>query len=83
MTYFINAWLEGPQPFLQVIHRETGRVCVDFPAQVLEELCRDGDICPGDFCANTPSATKEIVRHLFHTATLKGCCVSRKGTVSA
>jgi|LSQX01.3.fsa_nt_gb hypothetical protein len=73
MSYFINAWLERPQPFLQVIHGETGRVCVDFPAQILEELCRNGDICPGDFYANTAAATKEIVHHLFHMAALNGC----------
>ena len=36
MTYFINAWLERPQPYLQVIHRESGRICVDFPAPILE-----------------------------------------------
>lgn len=42
MTYLINAWLERPQPYLQVIHRESGRICVDFPACMLEELCRNG-----------------------------------------
>lgn len=77
MTYFINAWLERPQPYLQVIHRDSGRVCVDFPAPVLEELCRNGDICPGDLRTSTASATKEVVRHLFHMATLNGCRVAR------
>lgn len=71
MTYFINAWLERPQPYLQIIHRDSGRVCVDFPAPVLEELCRSGDICPSDLCTSTASATKEVMRHLFHMATLQ------------
>ncbi len=79
MTYFINAWLERPQPYLQIIHRDTGRVCVDFPAAVLEELCRNGDLCPSDLCTNTASATKEVVRHLFHMATLNGCRIARRG----
>lgn len=73
MTYFINAWLERPQPYLQVIHRESGRVCVDFPAPLLEELCRNGDICPCDLRTCTPSTTKDMIRHLFHVATLNGC----------
>lgn len=75
MTYMINAWLERPQPYLQVIHRESGRICVDFPAFMLEELCRNGDICPADFCSTSARATKEIIRHLFHVATLNGCRV--------
>lgn len=66
MTYFINAWLERPQPYLQVIHRESGRICVDFPAPVLEELCRNGDICPGDLNTSNRTATQEVVRQLFH-----------------
>lgn len=73
MTYFINAWLERPQPYLQIIHRDSGRVCVDFPAPVLEELCRSGDICPSDLRTSTVATTKEVVRHLFHMATLNGC----------
>lgn len=77
MTYFINAWLERPQPYLQVIHRDSGRICVDFPAPVLEELCRNGDICPNDLCTSSASATKEVIRHLFHMATLNGCRTAR------
>lgn len=71
MTYFINAWLERPQPYLQIIHRDSGRVFVDFPAPVLEELCRNGDICPSDLRTSTVATTKEVVRHLFHMATLQ------------
>lgn len=70
MNYFINAWLERPQPFLQVIHRESGRVCVDFPAHTIEELCRSGEICHADFTATTTAAIQETVRNLFHLATL-------------
>lgn len=77
MTYFINAWLERPQPYLHVIHRETGRICVNFPAPVLEELCRNGDLCPDDLCTSTAAATKEVVRHLFHIAAIHGCRVAR------
>lgn len=77
MTYFINAWLERPQPYLQVIHRESGRICVDFPAPILEELCRNGDICPGDLNTSNRTATQEVVRQLFHLAALLGCRSTR------
>lgn len=73
MTYLINAWLERPQPYLQVIHRESGRICVNFEAPVLEELCRNGDICPCDFNTSNRTTTQEAVRQLFHLATLLDC----------
>lgn len=73
MAYVLNAWLERSQPFLQIIHRETGRVCVDFPAELLKELCLTGEICPADFCQTSVQTTKDVVRHLFYLAALKGC----------
>ena len=38
MTYLIDAWLDRPQPYLRILDRNTGAVCVSLEGEALEEL---------------------------------------------
>ena len=46
MTYLIDAWLDRPHPYLRILNRETGTVCVTLEEQALEELRELGDLDP-------------------------------------
>ena len=38
MTYLIDAWLDRPHPYLRILHRDSGKVCVVIDESALEEL---------------------------------------------
>lgn len=65
MTYMIDAWLDRPQPYLQIINRNTGKVCARLEGALLEELFRLGDIDTSTLCCTEPRRLKELVRELF------------------
>ena len=44
MTYLIDAWLDRPQPYLRILHRETGEVCAVLEQAALDELRDQGDL---------------------------------------
>ena len=63
MTYFIDAWLDRPQPYLRIINRLTGNVCVQIEGKDLEEL--QGVLDSNDLNSPEPLVIKEQVRQLF------------------
>ena len=65
MTYFIDAWLDRPQPYLRIINRLTGNVCVQIEGEDLEALREQGVLDINDLNNPEPLAIKEQVRHLF------------------
>ncbi|MBD8496301.1 hypothetical protein IFR09_17715 [Pseudomonas syringae] len=65
MTYLIDAWLDRPQPYLRILHRETGEVCAVLEEQALEELRDQGDLDVNDLTSSEPVVLKELVRNLF------------------
>ncbi len=65
MTYFIDAWLDRPQPYLRIVNRLTGNVCVQIEGQELEELREQGALDISELNNPEPWAIKELVRHLF------------------
>lgn len=73
MSYLINAWLERSRPCLQVIHRESGRVCVDFSGIEIENLCRREGLAAEDFTCSCAETMKETVRQLFRAAARRDC----------
>lgn len=42
MTYLIDAWLDRPQPYLRIINRLTGNVCLQVQGEDLEDLREQG-----------------------------------------
>ncbi|UFH48814.1 PA4570 family protein [Pseudomonas sp. KNUC1026] len=65
MTYLIDAWLDRPQPYLRILHRETGEVCAVLEAEALEELRDQGDLDFTGLNSSEPVVLKELVRNLF------------------
>ena len=65
MTYFIDAWLDRPQPYLRIINRLTGNVCVQMEGKDLEELREQGALDTNDLNSPEPLVIKEQVRQLF------------------
>lgn len=65
MAYFIDAWLDRPQPYLRIINRLTGHVCVQIEGEHLEVLREQGALDINDLNSAEPLLIKEQVRHLF------------------
>ena len=65
MTYLIDAWLDRPHPYLRILNRETGTVCVTLEEQPLEELRELGDLDLASLNSSEPLVLKELLRNLF------------------
>ena len=65
MAYFIDAWLERPQPYLRIINRLTGNICVQVEGEELEELREQGALDINDLNSTDPWLIKEQVHQLF------------------
>lgn len=65
MTYLIDAWLDRPQPYLRIVNRNTGAVCVSLEGEALEELRDQGDLDLQELSTSEPCRLKEQVRNLF------------------
>jgi len=65
MTYFIDAWLDRPQPYLRIINRLTGQVCLEVEGDELEELREQGALDMQELCSPEPSLIKAKIRQLF------------------
>ena len=65
MTYLIDAWLDRPQPYLRILHRETGEVCAVLEQEALEELREQGELDVNVLSSSEPVVLKELVRNLF------------------
>lgn len=65
MTYLIDAWLDRPQPYLRILHRETGEVCALLEQDALEELRDQGELDLHELSSTEPQVLKELIRNLF------------------
>ncbi|HHX33982.1 MAG TPA: hypothetical protein GX719_01740 [Gammaproteobacteria bacterium] len=65
MTYLIDAWLDRPQPYLRIINRLTGNVCLQIEGEDLEDLREQGALDTNDLSNPEPSVIKEQIRQLF------------------
>ncbi|WP_028240884.1 PA4570 family protein [Stutzerimonas azotifigens] len=65
MTYLIDAWLDRPHPYLRILNRQTGAVCVTLDETALEELRNQGDLELAALNSCEPGVLKEQVRTLF------------------
>lgn len=65
MSYLIDAWLDRPQPYLRILHRDSGQVCVQLEAQALTDLQEQGDLDLASLSSNEPQSLKELLRTLF------------------
>ncbi|NQD91925.1 hypothetical protein HP532_04570 [Pseudomonas sp. CrR25] len=65
MTYLIDAWLDRPNPYLRILHRDTGEVFAVLEEEALGELRDQGDLDLHDLSSSEPQVLKEVVRSLF------------------
>jgi hypothetical protein len=65
MTYLIDAWLDRPHPYLRILHRDSGKVCVVIDESALEELREQGDLDLASLNSSEPLVLKELLRNLF------------------
>ncbi|MCQ4313688.1 hypothetical protein D7241_00470 [Stutzerimonas sp. VN223-3] len=65
MTYLIDAWLDRPQPYLRILDRNTGVVCISLEGEALDELRDQGDLDLQELSTSEPGVLKEQVRNLF------------------
>lgn len=65
MTYLIDAWLDRPQPYLRIVNRNTGAVCVSLEEEALQELRDQGDLDLQELNTSEPCRLKEQIRNLF------------------
>ena len=65
MTYLVDAWLDRPSPYVRVVHRETGEVCVFLEQEALEELRAQGELDLHELNSSEPHVLKEWIRTLF------------------
>jgi hypothetical protein len=65
MTYLIDAWLDRPHPYLRILHRDSGKVCVLIDELALEELREQGDLDLASLSSSEPLVLKELLRTLF------------------
>ena len=65
MTYFIDAWLDRPQPSLRIINRLTGHVCLKVEGEELEQLREQGALDMQELSSPEPSLIKAKIRQLF------------------
>jgi hypothetical protein len=64
MTYTIDAWLERPDPYIRVIHKDRQISVIEWRGKQVKELIETGALCPCDFSAPEKN-TRELVKELF------------------
>ena len=62
MSFLIDAWLERDNPYLRVVHKQTGKAVLDWRGDILTKQLNSGSICIDDFSAQ-PS--QELIKELF------------------
>lgn len=67
MTFYINAWLDHPKPFINVHQRDTNQLVAHFSGADLVQVMQEGDFCLNDFYDADKHQQQEIVRDLFLT----------------
>ncbi len=64
MTYMIDAWLERPDPYIRVIHKERKIPVLEWSGTEVKELIACGAVCPFDF-RSTQVNEQELIKELF------------------
>ena len=69
MTFYVNAWLNRPEPFLSLHNKQTGERIAFFDKNSVQACLDQGDFCLQDLCSNEPHALQDLVKCLL----LKHC----------
>jgi hypothetical protein len=70
MQLIIDAWLERPAPFLQILDVETRRPVARFEGVALQRLLSEGIVTPEDLNTANEVSQKNLLKELLVAA----CC---------
>lgn len=70
MTFYIDAWLDRPQPFIQVKNKHNQQVVAEFEGEELSKALECGEFCLCDFYDARTEAQMELIKSLL----LLRCC---------
>lgn len=62
MSFLIDAWLERDNPYLKVVHKQTGKAVLNWQGEMLNKQLASGSICVSDL-ASEPSP--DLIKELF------------------
>ena len=65
MTFYIDAWLDRPHPYVQVKNKQNREVVADFSSDELNQAVERGDICLTDFFDANLKSQLELVKSLL------------------
>lgn len=72
MTYMIDAWLERPDPYIRVVHRERKIPVIQWQGERVKEMIATGILCPFDFSDERVNQ-QELIKELFVLSCLDDC----------
>jgi hypothetical protein len=65
MTFYVDAWIDRPQPYVQVKNKESREVIADFSSDELKQAVERGDICLSDFFDSNIKVQLELIKSLL------------------
>ncbi len=74
MTYMINAWLDKPQPELQLVERASGSVVACWKGRRLRELFDSGLVSYEELSYANPERLKLVEKALILQMTCEELC---------
>lgn len=70
MTFYIDAWLDCPNPYVKVVNKNNQQVMADFSGRELSKAFEQGDIYMTDFLDADGASQLELIKSLL----LLRCC---------
>jgi len=64
MIYMIDAWLERPDPYIRVIHKERNIPVLEWSSSQVKEMIATGALCAFDF-TDIHTNEQELIKDLF------------------
>ena len=62
MSFIIDAWLERSNPYLKVIHKQTGIAVLSWQKDMLNKQLANGSLCIEDLSC---SPSQDLIKELF------------------
>lgn len=65
MTFYVDAWLDCPKPYVRIVNKTNQQVIADFSGKALSSAVEQGDICACDFYDSDDLSQLELVKSLL------------------
>ena len=74
INYVVNAWLDKPQPELELVEQDSGHVVRRWQGRRLQELFNSGLITYQELTTNSQEQLKALVKALILEVTCEELC---------